>query len=211
MLKRVLVESGETGEDEQGSHHSESVTECHGTPRQHAGAHNRTVVAQHNPFQIKHQPMNCHVGLRHLTMIKLERFLDADTGDAESNRRTDSSSPCSSRGPPSPQEGGNASTLEDVRQTILTASQRSRRDQQQRWSQRKHKVIYFPARSLKVLFPLAIQQFENISTLFQHQQNRSYAESQRCQDEDQAGVDEARLKAQEAVSRLPICYRSRHV
>ncbi|XP_056892682.1 centrosomal protein of 95 kDa-like isoform X2 [Takifugu flavidus] len=126
MLKRVLVESGETGEDDQGSHHSGSLTECHGTPRQHA--------------------------------------------DAESSRQTESSSPGSSRGPSSLPEQGNTSTLEGVRPTLLTASQHSRRDQHQRWSHRKH----------------------------EHQQNRTYEESKRGQDEDQADVDEARLKAQEA-------------
>ncbi|TWW59495.1 Centrosomal protein of 95 kDa [Takifugu flavidus] len=51
MLKRVLVESGETGEDDQGSHHSGSLTECHGTPRQHAGTHNLTVHQQNRTYE----------------------------------------------------------------------------------------------------------------------------------------------------------------
>lgn len=140
--------------------------------------------------------MKFRVGLRHLTTIKLERFLDA-----ESSRQTESSSPGSSRGPSSLPEQGNTSTLEGVRSTLLTASQHSRRDQHHRWSHRKHEVIYFPARTLKV-FLLC----NNLRTfqLFQHQQNRTYEESKRGQDEDQADVDEARLKAQEAVSHLCI-------
>lgn len=40
MLKRVLGETGESGEvreEDKQSHHSDSIMECGGTPRQHTG------------------------------------------------------------------------------------------------------------------------------------------------------------------------------
>lgn len=63
------------------------------------------------------------------------------------------------------------------------------------------RLLFFFPQHIKVL---AIQQFQNITTLFQHQQNMTYEdeESQGCQGEEQADVDKARLKAQQAVSHL---------
>lgn len=68
-------------------------------------------------------------------------------------------------------------------------------------------IFFLPVHTIKVFLPLVIQQSENISSPFQRQHNRTYEdeESKRCQDEEQ--VDEARLKAQEAVSGGVAIYR----
>lgn len=74
----------------------------------------------------------------------LVRFLDSETGGAESTHRTPSSSPCSSQGPSSVQERVVVNTSsQDGTQSIPTAAQHSGQDQHHRRSHRKHKVGFF--------------------------------------------------------------------